>query len=216
MPIMYGQVGAPSNNSINDTTTAPWLFGKAAEGIVAELHGAYYTEAYRSNVYWARTAVGGTIIPLQVASMASTFTFLNPTGSGKNMELITYAAAFESSIMVVSDASLFFQTIGGAVTAPTVVAAITATRGSTILGTSGSSVVTAYSAATLVGAITAGPILFGPTQTQSVIGSAGPSLFRYDFRGELIVPPGTIITVAGNAAQTSAASQILYWAEIPI
>jgi hypothetical protein len=216
VPILYGQVGAIPNTSLGDTLNAPWLMGKAAEGVVAELHGKYYTASYRSLLFWCSTATAGTIIPTQAGSLASTFTFINPLGSGKNMELVTYSAAFQSSIMVVSDVSLYFQTIVGAVTQPTTVTLITATRGGGVLGTTPASVVTAYSAATLIGAITAGPTLFGPTQTQSVIGSAGPMLFRYDFDGSIIVPPGTVITTAGNAAQTSAAKQTLIWAEWPI
>ena len=104
-------------------------------------------------------------------------------------------------------------------TTPTVVTAITATRASGLLGAAGqgNSVVQAYSAATLVGAITKGPTLFGPTATQSVVGgTTGPALFTYQFDGKIIVPPGTVITTAGNAAQSQATSQILYWIEWPL
>jgi hypothetical protein len=219
MPIQYGQVGNIPNASIADGLNAAMLQGKAGELVAAELHGKYYTANYRGLLFYCTTATAGTTIPIQAGSLASTFTFINPLGSGKNMELVSYSAAFEAATMVVSDVSLYYQQIIGLQTAPTVVTAITATRGSGILGTpgQGNSVVQAYSAATLVGAITKGPTLFGPTTTQSVAGgSTGPGLFRYDFDGAVIVPPGTVITTAGTAAQTSAASQILYWIEWPL
>jgi hypothetical protein len=218
MPVIQVQVNSPSAlASLSANTNPSVLGGRAAELIVAELHSPLYTAAYNGFVNWVTTATGGTTIPVQAASLASTFTVWNPLGSGKNLELIGYSAAFVTATTVVSDVSLYFQTGvgGGSVAVPTNLTALTIRNG--LLGGGIASVASAYSVATLVGAIVKGPTLFAPTTTQSVAGgSTGPSLFNYQFRGEIIVPPGTLVTTAGNAAQSSAATQTLYWAEWPI
>jgi len=214
VPQIQGVVSNPaSGSSLSDgNTTQSFAQGKAGELLAAEIHGPYYTAAYRGAVQWVTTATAGTTIPVQAASLASTFTIWNPAGSGKNLELITYSAAFEAATMVVSDVSLYFQSNA---TTPTNLTALTIRAG--LLGAGLASIASAYSVATLVGAITIGPSLFGPTTTQSVAGgSSGPALFRYDFNGTILVPPGTIITTAGNAAQSQAAKQTLIWAEWPI
>ena len=51
MPIGYGLVGAPSNVSAADGTNAQILQGKAGEQVVTELHGKWYTSAYRGRVF---------------------------------------------------------------------------------------------------------------------------------------------------------------------
>ena len=59
MPVMYGAVGAPSNVSNADGTNAPLLQGKAGEAVVAELHGKWYTSAYRGRVFIGQTTTAG-------------------------------------------------------------------------------------------------------------------------------------------------------------
>lgn len=219
MPQIQGNVtnvGTASNP--DGTTTLSFSQGRAGELIDSNLHQIMYQAAYRGCVQWLTTATAGTTIPIQAGSLASTFTVWNPAGSGKNLELIRYSAAFEAATMVVSDVSLYFQTgVGSSASAPTVFTAITATRGNGILGGGLTSVASTYSAATLIGAISKGPTLFGPTAANTIAGNGpGPSLFDYIFYGTILVPPGTIITTAGNAAQSQATSQTLIWAEWPI
>jgi hypothetical protein len=210
-PAGIGSVSATQN------TGTPWLGGNAGEGIVADLHLPMYTAAYRGRCFFAATATAGTTIPVQAGSLAATFMIWNPLGSGVNLELLTYTAAFEAATQVVSDVSLYFQAgVGSSTVAPTTLGtAITIQNG--LLGGGTSPQTKAYAVATLVGAITKGPILFGPTAVNSTAGNASPALpIRYDFRGEIVVPPGTLVTTAGNAAQSQATEQCLFWAEWPI
>lgn len=210
MAILFGTVAPPPNTSGVDNTTVPVLAGKSGELINANLHGKWYTAAYRGRCFFMSTATAGTIIPAQASSLVSTFTLWNPIGSGIIAELIAYQAAFEAVTEVVSDVSLWFQTsVGGTNTALSALTALTLR--STNLGGAGVSALTGYSAATFAAALTKGPVLFGPSGVTST-----NQQINYEFDGRIIVPPGTAITTAGNAAQTSATNQSLYWAEWPL
>lgn len=218
MAVQQIQVGPPGGAAAIGPSLAPlsqpaMLGGATAEGIIAQLHGQHYTSARNGRVQWVTTATAGTTIPVQAASLVSTFTLWNPLGSGVNVELITYSLAFEAATTVVSEISLYFQVnVGTTVAVPGTLTALTIRNG--LLGGGLASQCTAYSAATLTGAATLllkGPTLMGATAvTSTQIGA------RYDFLGTILVPPGTIVTTAGNAAQASAASQTLIWSEYPV
>jgi len=77
-------------------------------------------------------------------------------------------------------------------------------------------VCTGYSAATLVD--TVGTNLFrGPTMASfGAVTTTNATPINYDFDGTFMMPPGTLITFAGSAAQTQAGSQCLTWAEWPV
>ena len=109
-----GIITAPSNDSVPDGTASSLLQGKQGELLDARLHGDWYTQAYRGNLFWFTNAAAGTTIPIQASGLSSTFTLLNPASSGKNYELVRYTAAFEAATTVVSDVSLYYQlNIGG-------------------------------------------------------------------------------------------------------
>lgn len=212
------QVSAYPSASLPDLASGvPWLGGKTGEGIVSELHGKWYSAAYRGNVFMLNTAAAGTTIPIQATNLVSTFTLWNPLGSGKNIELIRYTLALEAATTVVSDVSLYFQPgIGtGFNAAPGTLTALTI-RSALLNSGASASVATGYSAATLVNTVGTnmfvGPILtgFGAVTTNV----ATP--INYEFDGSIIVPPGCLITTAGTAAQVSATRQSLIWAEWPI
>ncbi len=52
-----------------------------AETVFSELHGKYYKQLKRGNIFMASTAVGGVVIPIST-TLTPTFTLWNPTGSG--------------------------------------------------------------------------------------------------------------------------------------
>lgn len=212
MTQVTGIIAAPSNTSQTDgTTTQAFLQGKQGELLDAKLHGDFYTQAYRGNLFFGTTATAGTTIPIQASGLASTFTLYNPASSGKILELVSYTVAFEAATTVVSDVSLYFQAQIGTVNA--ILSSLTAlTTRPALLGGSFASQAALYSAATFTGALVKGPTLFGPTAVTST--QMGPT--EYLFNGRILVPPGVAVTTAGNAAQASAASQTLFWIENPI
>jgi hypothetical protein len=203
---MYGAVGAPSSTSAADSTNLPLLQGKAGEGLVAELHGKWYTAAYRNRVFFSSTLAAGTTIPIS-STTAPTFTIYNPLGSGVNVEMISIDVAITNATTVVSPISVTYTT--GLIVAPTSVTALTVTSG--IVGGSGVAQAKVYSAATLAAALTTSFPIFSISAT-----SGSFPLLHYDFDGKFILPPGSLACLTGTAAQTSATMNSAFWAEWPI
>jgi hypothetical protein len=220
MPVLVGQVQAPSNTSAVDGANLPLLTGKQSELIDSALHGQYYTAAYRGFLYQATTLVAGVVIPVQATNLVSTFTIWNPLGSGVNVELVRWSYANTTVTFVVSPIALWIQTaVGGANTVPgtlTTISSRNANWSSGAVNPIASSKATVYSAATLVNTMATnmwqGPILLGPAATSST--QIGPN--NHDFNGSTLLGPGTLAAVAGFAAQTAASSQTLIWAEWPL
>jgi|SRR5580658_3729043 hypothetical protein len=218
MPIMYGSIGLNVVNGGALGTNLPVAQGPAGEMLAAEIHGKYYAPNRGGNVFFLATAAAGTTVPVQASNLVSTFTIWNPIGSGKNIELIRYSYAMLSATAVVSDISLYVQPgVGQTVAAPGTLTLLTI-RSAAGAGATPTiaSVCTGYSAATLVNVVGTnifrGPTLLSLGATAET--NAGP--LNYDFDGSFILPPGTIATTAGTAAQSAAGSQFLSWAEWPV
>ena len=64
MPINQVRVQAPTAISGTDGSVYDQLGGKQAEGIVTDLHGKYYTQAVRGNVFMVSTIAAGLAIPI--------------------------------------------------------------------------------------------------------------------------------------------------------
>lgn len=174
--------------------------------------GKYYQETLAGQMFVGATVVAGTTIPVQATNLVSTFTFWNPAGSGVNMELVRYTLGLTTTVTVVGDISIYAQSqVGSAVTAPgTLTAGVIRPMN---LGGPSASLVSFYTAATLVNVT--------GTNFFRMVTVAGPGAvtannvlpINYDFDGSMIVPPGTLITTAGFAAQTAAMDQTLTWIE---
>ena len=189
--------------------------GPSGDLFMANIHGRFYNSTIAGNVFSLATAVAGTTIPVQATNLVSTFTLWNPVGSGKNVELIRYTLGLTTATTVVGDIGLYYQSgVGGAVTAPGTLTGLTIRN--TILGAGVTAVSSGYSAATLVNVT--------GTNFFRLLTLAGPGAvtannvlpINYDFDGAVVMPPGTLVTVAGFAAQTAAMCQTLIFAEYPI
>lgn len=204
----------PSNSSIPDGGTSTALAGKQGEQIVTELHGKWYTQAYRGNVFIGSTALAGTVIPINAASLVSTFTLWNPLGSGKNLELISYDLGIAgTTTAVIGSIGLVFQAaVGAAIVIPTSQTALTPINA--VIGLGNAPVAKLLSAGTLTGTpsvLGSLGISFGTTGA-----TPGPATAHYEFDGKMIVPPGVLITTVSTAAQTQAMQQQFIWAEVPV
>jgi hypothetical protein len=225
MPLpLTGTVGAPSNISAGDGVSLPLLQGKQAEAVVTELHGKYYTQTYRGNLYWAATAFAG--VTLTIATGTSpTFVIWNPQGSGKNCVLaniiitpttaMTTASGYGYAWLINTGSALGTAAPFSAFTQ------ITATRGSGNLGQpagQNSSVVLVASAATLTTGGTAMRGNGGSAGTLAITGPATQPIIREDFDGTIMLPPGsafivgTTIATSGQTATNVAAT----WYETPL
>jgi hypothetical protein len=203
MPIEYGLVAAPSNTSAPDGSNAAILQGKAGEQIAAELHGKWYTAAYRNRVFIGSSLIAGVTIPVNTTT-APTFTLFNPLGSGVNLELITFDVGWPAA------ATTVIGTLLGSVSTQTPTAV---TAGGTIIsvpiGAGGVSQAKLYTAATIVAITTHIPLLGVTSTTDGMIAS------HYEFDGRLIIAPGGLITITSTPVQTGVAIPSFAWAEWP-
>ncbi len=202
-------VSNPSNNSSSDGTTVTALAGKAGEQVVTNLRGKYYTSNYRGTVFtFNRTAV---TVPVIAATLVSVFSLWNPPGSGKNAELISFDYGIVLATTVVDVVGLYYSS-GSLALAGTFTTAGTALSGS--VGSTAANVVLPYSAYTHSGTPTRHSILgfFGAVTTTN----SQPA--HLDFDGRVIVPPGTVVSIAMStaASTTSGVDLGLTWAEVPV
>lgn len=205
MPVIFGQVGPPSNTSATDASNQPLLQGKAAEGIVAELHGFWYTAGYRGRAFHGSAAIAGVTLPRETTTTA-TFLLWNPPASSVNLELIS----FDLANIATTDVIAAILLAGGAPN-PQTVTAITATVTPTLIGGGGVAKAALYSAATIT-AMT----LFWPLFNKTTTTAGTNQVIPYVFSGRILVAPGFGIMAASNPVQSQAQTPAFDWAEWPI
>lgn len=218
---MTGTVLNPTSVSQFDgSSNVQDTLGKAGEVMVAELHGKYYTQAYRGALFYA-TQVSATAPAIYTATAVTSFGLWNPAGSSKNLVLakIIFAPVTASSAAVMLGLAIT-QNAGAALGTAAPLSAttpITATRGNGLLNSINSlqSVATAVSAATL----TTAPSLFAPLlsfTTDIITTSSEGNAFVYDPEGAIIVQPGTFISLSSSAANTGTGIGGMWWYEAPL
>lgn len=219
VPVQVQVLDPTTSNS--DSTIGNITGGKSLEMLVAELHGKYYTQTYRGNVFHGTTAAAGVLISVQ-STTAVTFGLWNPPGSGVNIELI--AAYYGWVSTTGAPANISYNNLSG--------------PGSAVGGTG--SPVTAATFGTpkngLLGAGKASKILFVPgtatlTTAGTLLGTNGMSQLTTTgasttigyftlsewFDGTLIVPPNNLFyPTSENTAELSVFDIRMVWAEVPV
>lgn len=214
MPIQ-GIVNAPSNTSNADGANPYALMGKAAELIVAELHGKFYTQAYRGNLFIGSTAIGGVTVPAYNTT-AQVFGLWNPAGNTKNAVLTSLDMGLVSGADILSNWTLSQSLNAGSAIATGGISAFTsaAPQGGNIGISGGNTVRFTASAATTLAAtflMTLGWSFNTTTTTTNYAYTA-----HYEFDGKIIVPPNCAVWVTNNAASGAVADLTLIWEEAPV
>lgn len=223
MPIQFGQVAPPSTTSAADGSNLPALQGKQGELLNSELHGKFYTQNYRQNMFYAANAVAGGSLVVATATSYTGLGLWNPAGSGKNVVLVRATAVPTTAAGTGTTVGyMWTQNAGSALGTAAPLSAttpITATRGSCNLNLptgQGNSVVIAVSAATL----TTGGTLFIPSGVAAGTGAITvPNTFlgltEY-FDGSIIVNPGTFFGIGLAVASTGTWNCSFMWEETPL
>ena len=210
MSTIQGIVGNP----VSQTASLPAgsqptaLQGGAGELVETQLHGKWYESSKFGGTFIAAVAAAFTI-PVNAATLAGTFTLINPLGSGKVVELIDADFSSVNATEVVNAIQLAFQLTPGGVTGLSSLTAGTIRSGQ--LGTSApasTSVCTFYTAATHTGTPTIYQTLWDVTAT-----AAGISQTHYEFDGKILLYPGTIIDLVTSTGALTNAVANLRWAE---
>lgn len=221
MPLTQVQVNAPSATSYGDGMTPPQLGGRQGEAIVSQLHGNYYTQASRGNLFYASNAGAGTAFTIYSNTSYVGFALLNPAGSGKNLSIVKVNLGLNSQASTAMATWGYVWQTGagtGIGTPLSAITQITATRGAGIVGVAGqgNSVAIAASAMTL-GTAFVWPgrnAAFNATNAAITVGTA--TNCTEDFDGTMIVPPNTVWAVSSHVLSGWTACATVFWEETPL
>ena len=208
-----------SGLSIGGAQDADLIQGRQQELIVTELMGKYYTQAYNGNVFSARQAAAGAVVPI-FSNTTQQCGLFNPLGSGKNLVPVKLNGTYVSTTAAAGGFCLGYVTnCGGGIATGSagITAATLVTPVNLNIGAGGKPAGIFMSAAIT----TAAPaVLMDLGVDQLVTTAATTSLgffpFSYDFDGTVIVPPGNAIFVAGNIAVLITMVFNIIWVEAPI
>ena len=218
MPITQVRVGPPSTNSNADNSTPDQLGGKAGEAVVAALHGKYYTQAYRGNVFVGSTAVAGVVPPASTAT-AQVYMIWNPQGSGKNIVPISTTYGYVSGTSLAGNHGWSYLTgmgngyqVARGASAATLVAPVNMNLGSGIPSVANFAPATAT--------VVAPTYLRTAGVSQLVLTAAEATetgwTSREDFDGALIVAPGTALFAITLASEVGVFTISTVWEEVPV
>lgn len=212
--LIQGVVGFPSASS-NQATGMNATLPQDQQGaaMVTEVHGKFYVATKGTqNVYIASLGLqsGAATIPANAASLASKFCLVNPVGSNRVLELIS----LDLNLIATATAAAFGLVYQSGASNIAGLGTLTAAAiQSAYVGGGANSVCNFYSAATHTG--TPSVLIVTHAQQSTSALQLGTNLYTFD--GKIIVPPGTVIDLAGSAAgPTSGALPSLVWAEWPV
>ena len=183
--------------------------GHTGEVIVSQLHGRYYEQARRGNLFTSYVATVATSVP---ATATIGNMVWNPPGSGVYLSMLKWT----SQIVATSAACTGIVLAGGyQTTTPTTVTAATFT-GRTLINktTQVEGAAKAYSVATV---ITIPLVVVVLHHNTAAIATTGEDVIAGDLEGSIVVDEGGFVTMAalGGAAAASAHTSSLMWEEIP-
>lgn len=213
------QVSDPTTSN-PDSTIGNLIGGRSLEALVSELHGKYYTQTYRGNVFHGTTAAAGVLIPVSNTT-SPTFGIWNPAGNTKNVELIAAYYGWVSTTGAPANIGYANLTSAGAgvATGGAVTAATFGTPVNGLLGAGKTSTVkfipataTLTAAGTLVGTN-------GMSQLTTTGASTSIGFFTLSewFDGSIIIPPGNFFyPISANTAELSVFDIRWVWAEVPV
>jgi hypothetical protein len=200
---MFNQIQTGVQNN-GDTQIVISRGGKQGEQMVSELHGRYYEQTYRGNVFSLCTQGTGVTT---TAALATTWTGLgvaNPAGSGVNLVLLKFTAA---QFAVGAAATVGIMGGAGAITS-------TLTPQSRMIGSGLVSKANGSAGATI-----STPVLiatFGECGSLATTGYGLQAGISVDLEGSVIVPPGSFVASYTAIVTTSALQFSFAWEEVPI
>lgn len=227
MPLIQGQVG-PQIGSDGAYPVA--RLGKSGEVVVQELHGRFYEQNYRGNVYsdGLATVVAITAATYNIATLGATCTPIcglwNPSTSVVNAVLLHATLNTIKTALQNTGCGPFFWATSVGNTALTLGSTplnrkTLSNSGATCKGMSNVALTGLTNNLTVKGASQ----LFGGSssiaaflETQAGMATTHVSA-RELFDGEWIIPPGGVIALlAGSAPVAVSATAMLVWEEVPV
>lgn len=225
MSYLEGRIGPLVN--AQDGGLSPVRMGKQGDLIKSDLHGKYYEQNYRGNLY----AFGGSDTALAAVNAITTsgatakpvIGLWNPSTSGMNL--------------VILKAMVVFTTIGGTAVAPAGLFWVYSTGNSAIsTGSTPVNLKTLLASGSVAKAFSVGTALTGLTNALSLLrvaaigpclNAAGPATaitqpqanLVEDVEGSIIVPPGGVAAIQVGVDVSAHASNVstgIVWEEVPV
>ena len=217
---LQGVVFDPSSAASADGSTVSANFGRANELIVSELHGKYFEQCYRGNVFIASTTTAGVVIPI-ASTLTPTYSLWNPAGSGKLIVPIVTLIAWNATTPAALGSLVWHVTTNAGSSISTTAPYVAFGTGTPVNANVGSGKVSQLKAATggtttLVAAST----FYRDTGCQiqaSTSASTSPGwLWRDDWDGSGILPPGNGMHLLGTTAILITAVISTVYEEVPL
>lgn len=200
----YGAVG-PQTTS--DGAAAAMRLGRSGEQIVTALHGAYYEQANRGNLFTAHAIVTAPVIYTTAAGTGGPLLY-NGTSDKKAVIL---AAGW--GVSTVTTVAAILGLTGGPTTAPSATTAVDSVKNCYLGGSAPA--MSLYR----VGTPSAAGTFFTPLgdlHTGALTTEPG-GMHWVETKGMFIVPPGYFISFAASAtASTTVGNFGLIWEEVPV
>ena len=216
MSLIQVQVGAPGKQP--DNTTPNLLGGGSGELIQSPLNAEYYTLASRGMIFSGNQAAAGAAVPVYT-STTQQCGLLNPGSSGVNLVPVRLNIGYVSTTGAPGSFAIGYITTGGGVVATGgagVTVATTTVPANCLLG--GKAAKGIFMSASITTAAPSLLMQIGVSQLTTTGATTSTVFFdgKYDFNGQVVMPPGTGIFVSGNIALLTLCVCSIVWAEVPI
>jgi hypothetical protein len=218
--ILQGQVVPLPNTNLPDGSNQNLLQGKAGEGIFAELHGKYLTQAYRGKL-WNASLTTASAIPAAATNATPNFIVWNPAGNTTAVVLARLNVGFVAGTGIAGQIGYtYVPNAGTSIATGAAFSAFTAGPAirSSIAGAAYTGNILFGTAATATGTAPYVPVRWrwsSLSQGAPITSTAAAYTLFEDFDGSLILPPNVAwypdATVA--IAETMMISLVAY--EIP-
>ena len=204
----------------SDGATPAQRGGRFGEIITSSLHGKYYEQCSRGNVFIGSTATGGLAL-LALATSGNNPLLWNPYGSGVNLSVIKLTLSYVSGTCSVG--SVVWATVTPAGSTPATASPIaTATQVLPVSALVGGGIKskTLWAPAVNTFTTTAPVFLMSTGIALNAMASTStnePWVNTVESDGVLVVAPGNAITVGFSTTTTTALFQVaIMWEEIPV
>lgn len=207
--LQHGKTGSPPK--ILDGNLAPLRTGNSGEQLIGQLHGRYFEQTQRGNIFSA-SAVAVTAVAAAQANVG--LQLWNPPNSTVNL-VILKATVY----VIVTAASMTSVTLNGGLgqlAAPITTTVVASASGPTKVGSGLVSQAIAYNAGTYTNA----PAVIWPMlKNTAAISATGEDSGGYiDFEGSIICAPGNYLAICpvGANAGTNGLTASIMWEEVSI
>lgn len=202
MSLNQGVVGVQNNG--DSATPITQQFDQQGAGLVTELHGRYYQQTVRGNVFSVQTQ--GTAVTT-TAALATTWTGLgisNPASSGVNLVLLAFSAT-----QFAVGAAATIGILGGVGVLTRTLAAQPRLIGLGTLAKANCSATDTISTPLLIAT-------YGSVGSLATTGYGLENGLFVDVAGGIVVPPGSFIGSYTSIVTTTALNFGFVWEEVPI